>query len=143
VSSINPKFKVEPLGVQWPTYLSAQNNGFLPMFIIGWVADYPDPHNFISTYYASFGTYAGRQGKLFRDWAKENVDDEIIAAIKATDPAERVKLYRSVQEKAIEYALGVPLYMPVGLHVESPKVDGWYPQTARSGYYYYHLSKSE
>lgn len=143
VSSINPKFKVEPLGVQWPTYLSAQNNGFLPMFIIGWVADYPDPHNFISTYYASFGTYAGRQGKLFRDWAKENVDDEIIAAIKATDPAERVKLYRSVQEKAIEYTLGVPLYMPVGLHVESPKVDGWYPQTARSGYYYYHLSKSE
>lgn len=142
VSSINPKFKASPLGVQWPTYLAAQRNGFLPLFTIGWLADYPDPHNFIATYYASYGVYAGRQGQPFIDWAAANVDEEIGAAVKSVDNAERARLYESVQKKVIDAAIGIPLYMPLGFHVEAPWVVGWYPHLVRSGYYYYQLSKS-
>jgi peptide/nickel transport system substrate-binding protein len=112
VNMINPKFKVETLGVQWPTYLAAQRNGFLPLFTIGWLADYPDPHNFIATYYASYGVYASRQGVPFQEWAAENVDANISKAAASVDNDERFALYRDVQEKAIEAALGIPLYMP-------------------------------
>lgn len=142
VSSINPKFKVEPLGVQWPTYLAAQRNGFLPLFVIGWQADYPDPHNFIATYYASYGVYASRQGRPFQEWARANVDAEISAAAVSVDNEERFALYRSVQEKAIAAAVGIPLYMPTGLNVRAPWVNGWYPHPVRSNQYYYQLSKS-
>ena len=57
IESINPKFKLEVQGVQWPTYLAAQKAELLACFVIGWVADYPDPHNFIATFYASYGPY--------------------------------------------------------------------------------------
>ncbi|RLL92673.1 peptide ABC transporter substrate-binding protein, partial [Mesotoga sp. HF07.pep.5.2.highcov] len=143
VNSINPKFKVEPLGVQWPTYLAAQRNGFLPLFTIGWLADYPDPHNFIATYYASYGVYASRQGVPFQEWAAENVDAEISAAAVSIDNQERIKLYRSIQEKVIDAAIGIPLYMPTGLNVRAPWVEGWYPHLVRSGFYYYQLSKNQ
>ena len=143
VNSINPKFKVEPLGVQWPTYLAAQRNGFLPLFTIGWLADYPDPHNFIATYYASYGAYASRQGVPFQEWAAANVDAEISAAAVSVDNEERIKLYRSVQEKVIDAAIGIPLYMPTGLNVRAPWVEGWYPHLVRSGFYYYQLSKNQ
>jgi len=142
VGSINPKFKVEPLGVQWPTYLAAQRNGFLPLFVIGWLADYPDPHNFIATYYASYGVYASRQGRLFQEWAAANVDAEISAAAVSVDNEERFALYRSVQEKAIRDTVGIPLFMPTGLNVRAPWVNGWYPHLVRSNQYYYQLSKS-
>ena len=141
VNSINPKFKVEPLGVQWPTYLEASRNNMLPLFSIGWNADYPDPHNFIATYYASFGPYGGRQGTNFIEWAKANVDDDIKAAAISTDNAERIALYKKVQEKAIEDAAGIPLYQPLGFHVERTWVRGWYPHSIRSGFNYYELSK--
>ncbi|WP_213918045.1 MULTISPECIES: ABC transporter substrate-binding protein [unclassified Mesotoga] len=143
VNMINPKFKVETLGVQWPTYLAAQRNGFLPLFTIGWLADYPDPHNFIATYYASYGVYASRQGVPFQEWAAENVDANISKAAASVDNDERFALYRDVQEKAIEAALGIPLYMPTGLNVRAPWVEGWHPHLVRSGFYYYQLSKKQ
>lgn len=142
INSLNPKFKITTLGVQWPTYLSTYQNGLLPAFVIGWQADYPDPHNFIATYYASNGVYGGPQGELYQEWARENVDELISKAIKATDNDERVALYREVQENVIEAVAGLPIYQPTGINVRAPWVEGWYPMPVRSNLYYYHLSKT-
>ncbi len=141
VSSLNSKFKVSAQGVQWPTYLSASRNGFLPIFTIGWNADYPDPDNFISTYYASYGVYSARQGQAFIDFARENADEYIMAALLSKDPEERQELYVKVQEIAIENTLGVTLYMPLGINVRGTWVRGWFPHPIRSGVYYYDLWK--
>ena len=141
VSSLNPKFKVSALGVQWPTYLKASRAGFLPIFTIGWNADYPDPDNFISTYYASFGAYSARQGQAFIDFAKENTDELIMKALLSKDTEERQELYVKVQEIAIENTLGVTLYMPLGMNVRGTWVRGWFPHPIRSGFYYYDLWK--
>ena len=43
-------------------YLDAYS-GKLPAFVIGWIADYPDPHNFIFTYFHSNGVYGRPQEK--------------------------------------------------------------------------------
>ena len=143
IESLNPKFHIDVQGVQWPTYLKAQRAGYMPAFIIGWLADYPDPHNFLATYYASYGIYASRQGEPFLEFAKANIDDLITAAVKETDPAKRDELYKEVQRIAIENTLGVPLYMPLGFHVERDWVRGWYPHPLRSGTNYYEVYKEE
>jgi peptide/nickel transport system substrate-binding protein len=57
VEQISPKFKVNVLEVQWPTFLSASFNGLLPAYVNGWLADYTDPHAFIYVYYHSNGTF--------------------------------------------------------------------------------------
>jgi peptide/nickel transport system substrate-binding protein len=141
LSSLNPKFKVTALGVQWPTYLRASRASFLPVFTIGWNADYPDPDNFISTYYASYGVYSARQGQQFMDFARENTDALISAALLSTDANEREELYIEVQRIAIENTLGVTLYMPLGINVRGTWVRGWFPHPIRSGIYYYDLWK--
>ena len=62
IESLNPKFKVEVRAVEWPIYLKAMVKSQLPVFIIGWLADYPDPDNFVFPYMHSEGTFAAWQG---------------------------------------------------------------------------------
>jgi len=62
IESLNPKFKVHVRAVEWPIYLKAMVKKQLPVFIIGWLADYPDPHNFVHPYMHSKGTFAAWQG---------------------------------------------------------------------------------
>jgi len=139
--SLNPKFNVDVVGVNWPTYLKASRANLTPIYIIGWLPDYPDPHNFIHTYYHSQGVYGNRGGVLYQEWARENVDQLIEDAIASTDPAERTELYKEVQKRVIENYVGLPLYQPLGLHVERDWVSGWYPHMTRSNLQFYPLSK--
>ncbi len=141
--SLNPKFNIDVVGVNWPSYLKASRANLTPIYIIGWLPDYPDPHNFIYTYYHSKGVYGNRGGVLYQEWARENVDGLIEKAIASTNTEERRELYIEVQEKVIENYVGLPVYQPLGLHVEREWVKGWYPHMTRSTAYYYHLSKEE
>lgn len=133
IESLNPKFKIEVQGVQWPTYLDAYRQGQLPAFIIGWLADYPDPHNFIFTYYHSNGVYGSPQGENFRAFAREHLDTLIEQAIEETDPSARQKIYEDIQKIAYEYALGMPLYQPEDLFVMRNWVKGWAYNPMRPG----------
>jgi peptide/nickel transport system substrate-binding protein len=138
---LNPKFHVDVVGVNWPSYLKASRSNLTPIYIIGWLPDYPDPHNFIYTYYHSNGVYGNRGGVLYQEWARENVDKLIEDAIASTDAAEREALYKEVQNIVIENYVGLPLYQPLGLHVERDWVVGWYPHMTRSNVQFYALTK--
>ncbi len=151
IESLNPKFHIDVMGVEWPTYLDAMRHEMLPAFIIGWLADYPDPHNFIFTYYSSMGVYGGRQGEKFREFVSakrdelggKSLDDLILQAAKETDPQKRKELYLQVQKFAMKYALGAPLYQGMGFRVQRSWVKGWYYNPMRPGDDYYILYKSE
>jgi peptide/nickel transport system substrate-binding protein len=75
------------------------------------------------------------------DFARENTDALISAALLSTDANEREELYIEVQRIAIENTLGVTLYMPLGINVRGTWVRGWFPHPIRSGIYYYDLWK--
>lgn len=151
VEMINPKFKIEVRGEQWPTYLTSYKNGYLPAFIIGWVADYPDPHNFIQTYYHSAGTYGFAQGENFKKFVStprpelggKSVNQIIEEAATNPDPAVRQKLYEQVQIVAINNVLGVPLYETQTFFVGRSWVKGWFNNPMRPGHDYYYLWKEE
>ncbi|MEN3202480.1 MAG: ABC transporter substrate-binding protein [Atribacterota bacterium] len=133
IESLNPKFKIEVQGVQWPTYLDAYRQGQLPAFIIGWLADYPDPHNFIFTYYHSNGVYGTTQGAAFRKFAEENLNALIEDAIEETDPVKRQAIYEEIQKIAYQNALGIPLYQPEEVYVMRSWVKGWMFNPMRPG----------
>ncbi len=133
IESLNPKFKIEVQGVQWPNYLDAYKQGQLPAFVIGWLADYPDPHNFIFTYYHSDGVYGGPQGKLYADFAQTHFNALIEQAIAETDPEKRAALYEEIQKIAYENAVGITFYQPGEIFVMRDWVKGWYLNPMRPG----------
>jgi len=151
LKKINAKFQVEVRGVQWPTFLDARKNGKMPIYILGWLADYPDPNNFIYTFYHSNGDYGYYFGEKYAEFANKpqaffggkSLNDMITEASALTDPAEREKLYIQIQKFVIREGLGVPLYQPVGVRVHRKWLKGWYPNSIRPGDDYYHYWKSE
>lgn len=143
ISLINPKFKVETVGVQWPTYLASYAKGWLPAYSLGWLADYADPHNFIATYYASYGTYGAAFGDKYTEWAKVNLDPLIAEAVGEPDVERREQLYKDIQKIVVDNVIGFPLYNPTGFVVLRDWVDGWFAHPLRSNLYYYDLSKTK
>ena len=150
IKTVNPKFNVEAKGVEWPTFLDARKNGSLPLLIIGWNADYPDPNNFIFTYYHSDGDYGSAYGESFDEFVKLSRDefdgmsfnDYILKASLLTDNDGRVKMYDVIQKFAIEEGIGMPLVQLYASNVLHESVKGWVsnPMHSINTFDYYQLS---
>lgn len=97
VESLNPKFKIDVRPLLWSTYLTDNSAHKLPTTIIGWIADFPDPHNFAFTYWHSDGAYASR-GSYKNPKANALVEK----ALYETDPKKREKLYYELVKIAYE-----------------------------------------
>jgi len=123
---VNPKFELTPIGVQWSSYLKQFLAEQLPIYTIGWLADYPDPHNWAPTYLGTNGTYSGYYGEAYTEWAKENIDPLIEKAMKSTDLEERASIYKELTQLAHDQAVALYLYQPIGHHVQRDWVKGWY-----------------
>lgn len=140
---INPKFKITSVGVQWSAYLKSFLTEKLPIFTIGWLADYPDPHNWAPVYMGSKGTYSSMFGEAYRKFARENVDPLLEKALKETDLEKRAALYKELTQIAHDQAISLYVYQPIGHHVERTWVQGWYYNPIRPGVDFYSLSKTE
>jgi len=136
VESLNPKFHINVRAVEWPTYLKALVGSKLPLFIIGWQADFPDPHNFVHPYMHSNGAYASAQG-----YNNTEVDKLIEEGISETDPAKRQTIYYQLQSIYYEDVPSVVLDQPLARHWERDWVQGWYYNPIYPGIYFYDLSK--
>lgn len=90
---INPRFQIGIQLMEWPSLLSEMYAGRLPMYVNGWTADYPDPHNFVFPYMHSSGTFAHAQR-----YSNEAADDLIEQAISSADYSERQALYDQIAQ---------------------------------------------
>ncbi|PCI39508.1 MAG: peptide ABC transporter substrate-binding protein [Elusimicrobia bacterium] len=97
VESINPKFQIDTRPIQWSTYLDLSNKSKLPMFILGWAPDYPDPHNFAFPYMHSDGNYPRLQR-----YKNAEADKLVTAAMTERDLEKRKAMYFRLQEIAYE-----------------------------------------
>ncbi len=88
VESLNPKFQIEIQNVDWGNYLNMMIAKKCPMFVIGWVADFADPHNFVHPYMHSQGDFAGWQS-----YYNEGVDSLIEEGSMTVDPERRKEIY--------------------------------------------------
>jgi len=140
---INPKFKITPVGMPWSAYLKAFLTETLPIFTIGWLADYPDPHNWVPVYMGSKGDYSSYFGEVYKEFAEKNVDPLTEKALKETDHVKREEIYKELLKIAHDQAISLYIYQPIGHHVERAWVKGWYYNPIRPGIDFYSLSKSE
>jgi len=108
VTSLNPKFKINVRGVEWATYVDMQRQRLMPVYYIGWGADYPDPHNFAYPYQHSQGLFASRTG-----YNNPEVDKLIEEGATEADPDKRKAIYYKLQDMWLEDVIGIMLYQPV------------------------------
>lgn len=142
IESINPKFQIEVQGMQWATYLGKLDAGSLPVFFMGWLADFPDAHNFVDAYLRSTGAFAGYFGEGLVELAKAEFDDLVAQAMQAPTTEEREALYQEINRKAYEYAVAMPYIDPADHRVMRDWVEGFVHCPAYSAKYdFYSLSK--
>ena len=122
IMSLNPKFHIEVRNVPWKDYLVKYRNFMYPIFLIGWGADYADPHNFLYTFMHSQGVYGRYMG-----YSNPEVDKLCDAGIKNVDPAIRKDVYSKLQDLWYSEALGVPLYQQIVVRAYRDYVHGYVP----------------
>lgn len=137
VMALNPNFDIEVREVDWDTYLGDLVNypyfkALMPLFIIGWGADYADPHNFFFPFMHTNGDFT-----YFQSFSNATVDAVIEAEI--TEPSRSVR-YDYFEELMYMFEYNVPclpLVQVEGLHFERTWVQGWYHNTIHDLNYYY------
>lgn len=89
------------------------------MFVLGWVADYPDPHNFLDTLF-----HTGSENNVFgySSWELDNLLDR--AAVEQ-DSAARLAMYQQAEQIAVNEAPCLPLWFGVNYILVKPWVRGY------------------
>lgn len=93
--------KVELAALDWPAYLKLVDAGQTQMHRMGWIADYPDPENFLTVLFHSRNV--GERGNTSR-YRNPQVDALLDRADRAVAEAERVRLYQQAERRIIEDA---------------------------------------
>ena len=96
--------QVELANEEWKTYLQSLKTGRQQIYRMGWVADYPDPDNFMTlmTSYSE-NNHTG--------WGNDQYDSLVEKAGVLLDEKERLKLYIEAQKILVEGEVAViPIY---------------------------------
>jgi len=136
IESLNPKFHVIIYDLPWSQYLYASLYGELPYWLLGWLADFPDVHNFAHPFYHSEGDFGGAQG-----YHNPDVDHLIETAAAEINPARRQTLYRQLEYMVIEDCPSVPTVQGIGRHFQRDWIVGWHYNQIRPGLYAYSVWK--
>ncbi len=138
---LNPKFQINVVGETWSSFLADYLAGRLPMYMMGWLADYPDPYDFASAYYSSNGAYGATLGASYTSWAKVHMDPLVNSLMITVDPAKRAEIAKQIAILDHENALYIWTDQPYGYWVERTWIKGWYWNAMRPGIDFYSLSK--
>lgn len=136
IEALNPKFKVDIRALPWPTYLAEMDAHKLPVFFIGWLADYPDPHNFAFHFLHSKGTFP-----FVQKYANPEMDKLVEQAKSEPDPKKREALYFRLVDMAYKEVPQLYLVSPVVFQVLRSWVRGYYYNPVHPGTYFYPISK--
>jgi peptide/nickel transport system substrate-binding protein len=137
IEGLNPKFHITPYPIEWGSaHYPELLRGELPLFVTGWLGDYPDPHNFFHPFMHSEGALAGWQ---FRN--TPYVDALIDEGLHTLDATRRRQIYYELQQIYGEECPSIAVSQWTDRHWERDWVQGWYYNPAFPGLYFYHLWK--
>jgi len=142
IESLNPKFHIDVRGVPWATYLDMMIGGQMPFFVIGWLADFPDPHNFVVPFATSYGTFSGWQGDTLVQMFADKYDDLVAAGMATADQAARAAIYKQIQEMSYEDCYDLWLPQSNGYRVVQGWIQGYSFNPQFPGPYFYSIHKT-
>jgi oligopeptide transport system substrate-binding protein len=89
------------------------------MFILGWIADYPDPHNFLDTLF-----YTGSEHNNC-EYSNPSLDALLDQAAIEQDEAVRLSMYQQAEQLIVDEAPCLPLWFGVNYILVKPHVRGY------------------
>ena len=98
----------------------ALERGGAAVFDYGWIADYPDPQNFLDI------LFHGQSINNFGLYRNAQVDTTLEQARVEQDAGKRVKLYRDAEGLLVQDGAGIPLWFSKRYNLVRPEVKGWY-----------------
>jgi peptide/nickel transport system substrate-binding protein len=140
LARIDPKFKVKVLPTQWSSTLRMIATMTMPMYQIGWLADYPDPDNFVNPMMYSRGIFSQFQG-----YSNPEIDALIEEGAVEVDPVHRQEIYYELQQLFYDEAPSIALVQPTGRRYFTKYIEGFYfnPCIPGNAGPLYYMSKSE
>ena len=136
VESLNPKFQIEVMNVDWGNYLNMIVAKKCTLFVLGWLADFPDPHNFVHPYMHSQGYYP-----QFQSYSRPEVDELIEQGIKTVDPKERKDIYSRLARIYYEDLPGFQIAQDIWRTHVRDWVSGYYWNPVRDYMVYFYTLK--
>ncbi|HVK62080.1 MAG TPA: peptide ABC transporter substrate-binding protein [Bdellovibrionales bacterium] len=125
----NLGINVELKNEEWKVYINTLNNNTPQMWRMGWMADYPDPDNFLNL----MTSYSDNN---HTHWGSKRFDEIIVTAASEGDKEKRRKLYDEAQKIMLEDdTIAVPLYSGVNLMLIGTRVEN-YPVNVLEKYTY-------
>ena len=105
----------------WPEFLADLDTHPMPyqMYQLGWVADYPDPQNFLEILFHS------ESAQNHGEYSNPEVDALLDKARGIQDVEERLAVYQEVEQLILEDAAWVPLYFSVETALVKPYVQNF------------------
>lgn len=121
---INMKLNI----IQFAQHLDNIDAGRANFFRLGWIADYPDPENFLNLYYGKNVPKDPSQISPINSTRYQNpkYDELFEKAIATTDQAERYKLYLEAEQIAVSQAPMMFIYYDEDYRLIQPYVKGYY-----------------
>jgi peptide/nickel transport system substrate-binding protein len=147
------KVQIDVIADPWSIILPAMDDHAIADFVIGWLADYPDPSDWFGPFMDPAGTYSGISqviqyglGDISKNWYSgasygpppyTNALGEHVTAINNTyvahiiktalggTPAIREKLYNELMDIQYAEAGSIPLYQAIARHYERSWINGW------------------
>jgi len=108
----NLNIQVELLQVPWAQHSESIESAKVKFWRLGWVADYPDPENFLNLFYGKWVPESIETKTYLNSFRyKNSVYDALYETALATvDEHERNALYNKVDQIAIDDAVALPIY---------------------------------
>ena len=125
----NLGLNVELKNEEWKVFLNTLKTDPPQLFRMGWLADYPDPDNFMTV-------MASYSDNNHTKWKSLKFDELIMKAAGAVDRDSRKMIYTEAQRLLTEEDVPViPLYAGVNTLLVSPRVEN-YPINVMERYEY-------
>lgn len=138
LAAINSTFVGVPVELDWGTvFLPAILRGEAPTFCVGWLADFPDMHNFALPFYSGIGgTYP-----IWANYDNATIDAKVNEGAQCPDGPARQTIYTDLAKMVIAECPSVTTVQPLGRHFERDSIVGWYFNSIYPGGFYYNLWK--
>lgn len=115
----NLGINVELKNEEWKVYLNSLNTDTPQIYRFGWVADYPDPDNFLAV-------MSSISDNNKTKWKNAKYDALVKKGASMTDKEERRKIYAQAQKIMVEEDVPVvPLFNSVSHHLVSERVQNY------------------
>jgi peptide/nickel transport system substrate-binding protein len=122
-----PPFRIINLGIDWPVFLDAMEAMTMPVYQIGWLADFADADNWARPFMHSLGDYAYFQAlDTDPNWDAAHVDELVERGITTPDGPEREAIYKELQRIYHDLVPSLPVVQPLGRRWQRDWVQGYY-----------------